>query len=403
MCNKTGGVNMELKKEMYKIEDTMKKEIENISDYIFKNPELGNTEFKSSMYLTETLEKYGFSVEKNYCGMETAFRGEIKNGEGPKIAFLAEYDALPGYGPEKKPGHACGHNWIAASTCGAAIVLSKLINKINGTVVLIGTPAEETIGGKVPMVEKGAFDNIDIVLQMHLESRNNIACTTLAIDCLKFQFRGKAAHAAAHPEQGINALDAVNLMYSGIGCLRQHITSDARIHGVITSGGSAPNIVPDFTECKFHIRAGKRKYLDELTEKVVNIAKGAALMTGTSVMYEKFENSFDDLINLPTLQSLMKENLEEVGIENILTEKESLSGSSDIGNVSQVCPTMYTEIKLETKENCYVHDEEFLNYVNSSQSYDKLHKGVKAMCGVAIDIFENKELLRKIKEEFDKM
>lgn len=392
---------MELKKEMYEIEKSMEKEIEGISDYIFKHPELGNDEFKSADYLIKTLEKHGFSVEKNYCGMETAFRGEIKNGEGPKIAFLAEYDALPGYGPEKKPGHACGHNWIAASTCGAAIVLSKLIKKINGTVVLIGTPAEETVGGKVPMVEKGAFNDIDIVLQMHLESRNNVACTTLAIDCLKFQFRGRAAHAAAHPEEGVNALDAINLMYAGIGCLRQHITSDARIHGVITSGGSAPNIVPDFTECKFHIRAGKRKYLDTLTQKVINIAKGAALMTGTTVTYEKFENSFDDLVSLPTLQHLMKDNLEEVGVTNILTEKASLSGSSDIGNVSQVCPTMYTEMNLETDEKCYVHDEAFLKYVNSPKAYDKLHKGVKAMCGVAIDIFEDKNLLKKIKEEFN--
>ena len=323
---------MELKKELYKIEDKLKKEIEGVSDYIFKNPELGNEEYKAVEFLIKELEKNNFRVEKNYCGMETAFRAEIGEGS-PKIAFLAEYDALPGYGVEKKPGHACGHNWIAASTYGTALVLSKMLDKFNGTIVFIGTPAEETVGGKVPMVESGTFNDVDIVFQMHLESQNNIACKTLAIDCIKFQFKGRASHAAAHPEDGINALDAINLMYAGIGCLRQHITSDARIHGIITHGGDAPNTVPDFTEARFHIRANNREYLNNLTEKVINIAKGASMMTGTEMSWEKFENSFDNLVNLKSLQELMKKNLLEVGIKNIQDEGKGATGSSDIGNV----------------------------------------------------------------------
>lgn len=391
---------MKLKEELYKIEDMLKKDIEKVSDYIFKNPELGCEEYKACKYLIENLKENGFRVQENYCGMATAFRAEIGSGS-PKIAFLAEYDALPGYGKEKKPGHACGHNWIAATTYGSVLALSKLAEKINGTVVLLGTPAEETIGGKVPMVEQGAFDDIDIALQMHLESENNIACRTLAIDCLKFQFEGKAAHAAAHPEDGINALDALNLMFAGIGCLRQHITSDARIHGFISYGGDAPNTVPDFTEAKFHIRANNREYLNSLTNKVINIAKGAELMTGAKLSYEKFENSFDNLLNLTTLQNLMKKNLEELGIKDIKTEGNGATGSSDIGNVSQVCPTMYTELALNIDEVCHVHDEAYLKYVNSEEAYDKLHKGVKAMCGVALEIFENKELLKNIKSEFN--
>ncbi|WP_294703547.1 M20 family metallopeptidase [uncultured Fusobacterium sp.] len=388
------------KNELYEIENILKKDIEEVSDYIFKNPELGNEEYKASEYLVNKLKENGFNVEENYCGMKTAFRAEKGSGS-PKIAFLAEYDALPGYGKEKKPGHACGHNWIAASTYGSALTLSKIIDKLGGTVILIGTPAEETVGGKVPMVEQGAFDDIDIVLQSHLESQNNIACKTLAIDCIKFQFRGRASHAAAHPEDGINALDAINLMYAGIGCLRQHIKSDARIHGIITQGGDAPNTVPDFTEAKFHIRSESRKYLDELTKKVINIAKGASLMTGTEVFYEKFENSFDNLVNLKSLQKLMKKNLEEVGIENINEEGKGASGSSDIGNVSQVCPTMYIEIALDIEEVCHVHDEAYLKYVNSLEAYDKLHKAVKAMCGVALEIYNNEKLLQEIKKEFN--
>ncbi len=390
---------MELKEKLYEIEETLQKNIEEVSDYIFKNPELGCKEYKACEYLIKNLKENGFNVQRNYYGMETAFRAEIGNGS-PKIAFLAEYDALPGYGKEKKPGHACGHNWIAAATYGSALTLSKLLKKINGTIILIGTPAEETVGGKVPMVEQGAFNDIDVVLQMHLENENNIACKTLAIDCLKFQFRGKAAHAAAHPEEGINALDALNLMFAGIGCLRQHITPDARIHGIITAGGDAPNTIPDFTEAKFHIRAENRNYLNSLTEKVINIAKGAALMTGTKLNYEKFENSFDNLLNLKALQNLMKKNLEETGIKNIKTEGNGATGSSDIGNVSQVCPTMYTELALNIDEICHVHDEAFLKYVNSEEAYDKLHKGIKAMCGTALEIFENEKILEEIKSEF---
>lgn len=390
---------MNLKKEMYGIEKSLKKEIEQISDYIFKNPELGNEEFKSVEYLVKKLKENRFRVEENYCDLPTAFRAEIGSGS-PKIAFLAEYDALPGYGEEKKPGHACGHNWIAASTYGAVLTLAKLIDKIEGTVILIGTPAEETTGGKVPMVEQGAFEDIDVVLQMHLESQNNIACKTLAMDSLLFQFKGRAAHAASHPEDGINALDAVNLMYAGISCLRQQVKSDARIHGIITYGGDAPNIIPDFTETKFYIRSEDRKYLNTLIERVINIAKGASLMTGTEVTYRKFENSFDNLINLKSLQNLMRKNLEEVGIIDIQDTENGATGSSDIGNVSQVCPTMYTELALNIDEICNVHDEAYLKYVNSNEAYDKLHKGVKAMCGVALDIFNSKTLLDEIKKEF---
>ena len=170
------------KKRGYEIENQLKTEIENISDYIFKNPELGFEEFKSVEFLTKTLKQHGFEIIENYCNLPTGFRAEFSCGEGPNIAFLAEYDALPGYGPDKVPGHACGHNWIAAGTCGAAIVLSKLKEDFKGKIIVIGTPAEETIGGKVNMVEANAFDDIDIVLQMHLESNNNLECKTLAID-----------------------------------------------------------------------------------------------------------------------------------------------------------------------------------------------------------------------------
>lgn len=389
-----------LKQKGYQIEDDLRDEIENISDYIFSHAELGFQEFKSAEFLISLLRQHGFEVIENYCDLPTAFRAEFSCGEGATIAFLAEYDALPGYGDNKLPAHACGHNWIAGGACGAGIVLSKLKDKFKGKIVVIGTPAEETIGGKVNMVEANAFDNIDVVLQMHLESHNNLECKTLAIDCLKFQFTGKASHASSHPEEGINALDAVQLMFAGINALRQHITTDARIHGIITYGGDAPNTVPDFTEAKFHIRASDRGYLNTLTEKVINCAKGASLMTGATLNYEKFENSFDNLLNIPSLQKLMRHNLEDVGITEFLEGGKGATGSSDIGNVSQVCPTMYTELALDIDEVCFVHDEAFVKYVNSKEAYDKLHKSIKAMVGASIDLALNKDLLDEVKTEF---
>jgi amidohydrolase len=396
-------MNLEnLKKDANLIIDQYQKEFEEISDYIFKNPELGLKEIKSAEYLIKKLKQHGFSVEENYCGFPTAFRGEFGNNDGSAICFLAEYDALPGYGKDKNEnGHACGHNWIAASTLGAAIALSKLKDKFSGKIVLIGTPAEETLGPKVDMVNKNAFDNIDVVFQMQLGNKTNIASKALAIDSFKFDFFGKTAHASAFPEDGINALDSVNLLYSGINCLRQHVKSDVRIHGVIRNGGLAPNTVPDYASCEFMIRSETREYLDTVTERVLNCAKGAAMMTGCKLVYSNVDNSFDNLLNLTILQDLMERNLTEIGVKNINRGIGGGAGSSDIGNVSKVVPTMYTEMEIESEKNCYVHNENFLKYVNSDRSNVVLNKAIKAMVNSSLEIYTNKILLKNIKEEFD--
>ena len=386
-----------IKQRSYEIEDELSKEIEAVSDFIFNNPELGDEEYISSKYLVDKMKEYGFNTVYPYCNLDTAFRAELGDESGPTIAFLAEYDALPGYGENKEPAHACGHNWIAASTLGACIVLSKLKENFKGKIVLIGTPAEESTGGKCDLVKAGAFDDIDVCYQMHIESFNNVNCKALAMDSLEFSFEGVAAHAASHPHKGINALDAVQLTFAGINALRQHVTPDVRIHGIVSNGGDAPNIVPEKAACKFYIRASERSYLNELTEKVINCAKGAELMTGAKLSYRYFENSFDNIINNKVLQDITKKNLVQVGITDILEGKEGPVGSTDIGNVSQVCPTMYTEIALDINPMVYVHEEAFLNYANSKEAYDKLHKSVKAMVGCALEIYLQDGLLDEIK------
>lgn len=387
-----------IKKRAYEIENELGKEIEEVCDFIFNNPELGNEEYISSKYLVDKMKEYGFDTIYPYCNMDTAFRAELGDNDGPTIAFLAEYDALPGYGENKEPAHACGHNWIAASTLGSCMVLSKLKEKFKGKIVLIGTPAEESTGGKCDLVKSGVFDDIDVCYQMHIEAFNNINCTALAMDSIEFTFKGVAAHAASHPHMGVNALDAVQLTFAGINALRQHVKSDVRIHGIVSDGGEAANIVPEKASCKFYIRASERSYLNEVTKKVINCAKGAELMTGAKLTYRNFENPFDNIINNKGLQDITKNNLIEVGITDILEGNDGPVGSTDIGNVSQVCPTMYTEIALDINPMAYVHEKEFLNYANSKEAYDKLHKSVKAMVGCALEIYLEDGLLDEIKK-----
>ena len=386
---------MNIKEKLYNNIENLKNEIENISEFVFEHAELGNEEYISSAYLVQKLKEYGFQVTYPYLDIPTAFRAEYKKGDGLKIAFLPEYDALPGYGETKdKNAHACGHNWIAATTLGAAIGLATLDENFNGTIVVIGTPAEETVGGKCELVGKGAFSDIDAVIQMHLGAENNINVLTLAMDSIEFNFFGVASHAAAYPEKGVNALDAVNLMFAGVNALRQHMKADARVAGIITEGGMACNIVPDKASCRYYIRSKERTYLKELTKKKINCARCAALMTGAELEYHNFENSYDNLIYNESLRNLLKTNLEDLGVSNFVDDFEA-SGSSDIGNVSQVCPTVYCEIDTGAYPKVFAHHETFLDYVHGENARTTLDIATKAMAYTALQIFLDPQLLVK--------
>lgn len=370
---------------------------DHICDEIFRHPELGNKEFYSSKFLVEEMEKRGFRVQYPYGGLETAFRCEIGSGS-PRVAFLAEYDALPGYGPNKdQNGHACGHNWIAACTFGAADVLAHLTEYFDGTIVYIGTPAEETVGGKIDLVNAGCFNDIDAVFQMHLTSgETQLNNRTLAMDSIEFTFEGVAAHAAGNPWKGVNALDAAYLTFTGINALRQHVTPDTRIHGIIEEGGVAPNIVPSHSVCKFYIRAASREYLNTLTEKVINCARGAELMTGAKMSWRFFENPYDDLRCNPELVELMAANLDTLGVP-YNKELKAPGGSSDLGNVSHVCPTCYVSMDVGNTDGSACHEEPFLTHVNSGEAYDKNLKAVKAMAATALDYLTSEKIREAVK------
>jgi amidohydrolase len=384
---------LNVENEIEEISRRLRNEIVGISNYIFEHPELGGSEYKCSAFLTDLLQKNGFRVQYPYCGIPTAFRAEMGNPSGAKVAFLPEYDALPGYGAEKKPAHACGHNWIAASSVGAALILSKMKPPLKGAVVVIGTPAEETVGRKVDLIGAGAFRDIKAVLQMHLGESTNLNVSALAIDSWKFDFFGKASHAASYPFYGVNALDAVNLTFSGIGALRQQLKPDVRIHGIITDGGSTPNIIPGYASCKFYVRSENRAYLDEVSEKVKNCARGAALMTGAKLDISKFENSFDNLKINSSLKERMARNLVKCGIDGFCEEPE-FAGSTDMGNVSRRVPVFYGNIGVGGGK-ARAHEEMFLSFVNSEEAHSKLLKVAKAFAYTAVEIFSDAEWLDK--------
>ena len=375
-------------------------QFEQISHTIFSTPELGLQEYRSSRYLAELMQSYGFSVKFPYCGLPTAFRAEYGTPEGPRIAFLAEYDALPGYGEGSAPAHACGHNWISATTAGSAILLSQLQQQLgfSGSIVLIGTPAEETVGSKVDLIAAGAFSDIDIVYQAHLGDRNDLTANIQALDSIEYRFQGKASHAAASPFLGVNALDAVQLMFAGINALRQQLRPEYRVHGIITQGGTATNIIPDQATCQITARCPKREELEILTAKIINIAKGAALMTGAELSYHFFENPFDSYAHVPLLVQHTKQHLERFGFSQIVDDGSSpVSGSTDIGNVSYACPTQYFETAFPTCPPSHIHEREILQHVDAAPAYEKLHAVIKGFSSAALALYQNPTLVASIK------
>lgn len=374
---------------------------EEISHTIFSMPELGLAEYRSSQYLAELMRSHGFAVQMPYCDLPTAFRAEFGQGDGPSIAFLAEYDALPGYGENgDQPAHACGHNWIAATTAGAAILLSRLQKQLGfaGKIILIGTPAEETVGAKVDLAAAGAFSDLDAAFQAHLGDRNDLTANIQALDSIEFHFKGKASHAAASPFEGINALDAVQLMFAGIGALRQQLHPDYRVHGIIIDGGRVTNIIPEHAACQITTRCPQRADLQVLTQKIINIAKGAALMTGAELSYHFFENHFDNYVPVPALVQLTKDHLEEFGFDHIIADGSSpVCGSTDLGNVSYICPTQYFEVAFPTTPPAHIHEAGILPHVDAAPAYEKLHAVIKSFASAALELFENPSLAQEIK------
>ena len=353
-----------------------------ISDYIYNNPELGNEEFKSSEKLISFLEEHNFKVEKEFLGLKTAFRAIYESKkEGLTIGYLCEYDALP------EIGHGCGHNMIGAMSSGAGVILSKVVDEVGGKIIVYGTPAEETNGAKVIFAENGVFDELDAAMMVHPSDKTMASGSTMALYPLQFTYKGKTAHAASCPHEGINALNAVIQLFNGIDALRQHVTPDVRMHGIITQGGIAANIVPDEATAQFYFRAATKETLDDILIKVKNIAQGAALMTGASLEMTRYELPNDNLKTNENLSKAFNENLRALGITEINPPKDT--GSSDIGNVSHKTATIHPYISIS---NCNLtsHSIEMADATTTDMAHERLLTATLALAYTGLDVLTNK-------------
>ena len=377
-----------MKTRIYNEGQLIKERLAEISDYIYNNPELGNEEYKAVEALTIFLKEHNFQVECPIADMDTAFKATFDSGKpGMTIGYLCEYDALP------KIGHGCGHNMIGVMSSGAAVALSKVLDEIGGKIIVYGTPAEETNGGKVILAEAGVFDELDAAMIVHPDGETRASGSSSALYPIRFIYKGKTAHAASCPEKGINALNSVIQLFNGIDALRQHVTPDVKMHGIITKGGVAANIVPDEAVADFYFRASTKERVTEVIEKVKKIAEGAALMTGATLEMERYELPYDDLKTNEKLSEMFNENLRALGITDINPGKAT-GGSSDIGNVSHVAPTIHPYIGI-TDCPMIGHSVEMAKATTTKKAHDRLLIAALAMAYTGYDVIVRNESLRK--------
>lgn len=368
-----------------------------VSKFIHAHPEIAMEEIASSRAVADMLEQYGFATARGIAAMPTAFRAEKGSG-APRIAFLSEYDALPGL------GHACGHNLIACAGMGAGIGLAAVLGDLAGTVVVFGTPAEEAVGGKVIMARDGAFDDIDAAMGAHPGTNEASVPTepgsglSLAVSTIVIEFHGKAAHAAADPYNGINALNAVIETFNGINALRQHVTPEARIHGIITHGGDAPNIVPEYARALFYIRAGTTRAMEQLVAKVKRVAEGAGEMTGARLQWSRPEEPYTDMITNYTLARRIGAHFDELGLYMPHPRLGEALGSTDWGNVSYLVPSVETGFPI-TEHVIPWHSAQVVAAADSDLGYRNMLLAAKAMALAGLDLLMDGSLLRAVREE----
>jgi len=383
----------QMKDQIQQVIDDCKRDLLDLSHNIHQHPEIRFQEEKASKWQIELLRANGFNVENPFAGLATSYRAVMSgNGKGPRVAFLAEYDAL------ETVGHGCGHNLIAAMSVGAAIGLSKIIKQLDGEIIVLGCPGEESGKGKVIMINNGGFANIDFAMMIHPSNRNLIGRTGLAALVLDIEFIGKAAH-SKEPAEGINALTAIIQTFNGIDTLRQKWTDDAKINGIITSGGTAPNVIPEYASARFTVRAKTSDYLLKMLNDIKNVVDAAALITGAQPKFkpglistERYPNSVMD--------EIFKMNMEILGESMNYTPKGLPLGSSDFGNVSMMIPAIHEYIAIASID-VKNHTKEFAKSAISEKSDEMLLKGAKGLAMTAYDILVNPELRKNICYEFE--
>lgn len=372
----------------------LESEIVNLGRAIHAHPEVGFTEHFAMDACATLLEKHGFSVERGAGGIETAFKARFHgNNGGRTVAFLAEYDCLPDL------GHACGHNLIAASSVGAAIMLSKMADEIDGDIAVVGTPAEEGGGGKIIMLENGAFDDINYSIMMHPATENLVGRGGRATVSFDITFHGKSCHSSA-PEAGINALNAIIQMFNMIDNSRALLPEYANLNGVITNGGSACNVIPALASAKFSIRANTQEDGDVIMARLRQIISAVELLTGATAEYTLERGYAERHPNL-TIESELKTALEEMGE---IVETGALIGrfgSSDIGNVTLRMPAVHTYFKI-AERGVNAHSLAFTDASNTEFAYAQTMKAAKAMAQAGYRIFSDSQFRAAVDAEFQR-
>jgi amidohydrolase len=373
--------------------DRLANELEALSRQIHDNPELGYAEVKACGWLAEFLGQHGFKVEKGVGGVDTAFRATIETGAGPTVAILCEYDALPGI------GHACGHNIIATSGAGAGAALAAVRNQLPaGRIQVIGTPAEEGGGGKVKLIKAGVFKDVDAAMMIHGFDRTLLHQDLLGIVRVTFEYAGKASHASADPWEGVNALDACIQTFNAVSMLRQQMRPECRIHGIITSGGAAANIIPEHAAAMFYVRAPSIDEMWDLHRRVVACAEGAAKAAGATLKVTQHDNVYEPMRSNRVLLDLFASNMKSVG----LSEGEPIpdrKGSSDIGNVSQVIPAIQPMIAI-APTGMAIHTREFADAAVKPMARAGMLAAAKTMAMTTLDLLAEPRRVEAAKVEF---
>ncbi|MCI0656893.1 MAG: M20 family metallopeptidase [Acidobacteria bacterium] len=381
-----------LKQEVGRLTASLSDDLFEFSRALYDDPELSLEEVRASRRLTEILSREHFQVTRGVASLPTSFVAVARGVRpGPAVAILAEYDALPDV------GHGCGHNLIAGSALGAGMVLGRLRHELPGEIRIIGTPAEETVGGKVLMVKGGVFDNLDAVMMIHPGTEFRVFTTSLACQSIEVIFEGKASHAVAAPDRGVNALDPLVQLYVGVDALRKSLTSEVRIPGVIVEGGKRANLVPELAVGRFSIRARSRTAVEAILDRIIRLAQGLAAASGARVSIHRLDETYDEMLTNSVLAGLFKENLRTLGEETNDAPRDRM-GSLDMGNVSHAVPALHAYVAIVPPTGA-LHTREFAQATIAEPGRKGLLLAVQALSMTAIDLLARPDMVAAARQE----
>ena len=374
--------------------DALSDDLLEVSHAIHAHPELAFQEHFACRLLCDTVERFGLSARRGVYSLETAFEAAFQGADGPTVALLAEYDALPGI------GHACGHNLIATAALGATLGLEAVQSRLPGSVRLLGTPAEEKGGGKELMARAGAFDGVDAALMIHPAGVNLTTMPCICVAEVSVVYHGRSAHASAMPHRGINALDGLLLAYQAISNLRQHIRDQERIHGIVTDGGQAPNIVPERAAGEFYVRAANERDLAALKPRVQGCFEAGARGSGCEVEVHWADVDYLDLNTNWPLAHAFQRHGEDLGREFLTPESLGGAGSTDMGNVSHRVASIHPMLACAPR-NVVIHNPEFARYAGSESGDAAALDGAKALALTAAEFLLDESLRSETRKAFE--